>query len=256
MTKVKKFLASLFLTGIMALTMVLSVPAFAKSHAGKAVAVAGSATSSGQQGKRTLSTGSSVFQGDTITTGFTGRVQLLFSDNAKLVVGPRSRVKIDNYVLGRGKTVSSFAIQAARGTFRFISGNSKKSAYKISIKTATIGIRGTSFDFANAGRTKVVLYTGSVQVCIGGSCQTLRNKCDLAQEAGDRIIKATTAQLVPNAYRLTFPYIRGESSLLPAFRVNAAACDADFGPSRQGNDGGSSGGSGGRGGKGSAGANG
>ncbi len=234
MTKVKFFLASLFLTGIMALTMVLSVPAIAQTHAGKAVAVSGSATSSGQQGKRTLSTGSSVFQGDTISTGFTGRVQLLFSDNAKLVVGPRSKVKIDDYVLGRDKKLSSFAIQAARGTFRFISGNSKKSAYKISIKTATIGIRGTSFDFANNGRTKVVLYTGSVQVCIGGSCQTLRNKCDLAQQAGARVTKATTRQLVPNAYNVTFPYIRAESRLLPAFRVNAAACDFDANASPKG----------------------
>jgi len=240
MTKVKIFLASLFLTGVMPLTMVLSVPAVAQTHAGKAVAVSGSATSSGQQGKKTLSTGSSVFQGDTITTGFASRVQLLFSDNAKLVVGPRSKVKIDNYVLGRGKKVSSFAIRAARGTFRFISGNSIKSAYKISIKTATIGIRGTSFDFANTGRTNVVLYAGSVQVCIGGSCQTLLNKCDLAQEAGSRVLKSTTEQLVPNAFSATFPYIRRESSLLPAFQVNAAACDSSAGssPEGEGNDGG------------------
>ncbi len=218
-----------FFTAAMFWAIALSFPAAAATLAGKAVGVAGSATSTGQGGAKTLSTGNSVYQGDTIQTGFTGRVQLLFSDQTRLVIGPRSKVKLDQYVLGRNKKVSAFAIRAARGTFRFISGKSKKSVYKISIKTATIGIRGTSFDFANFGTSSVVLYTGSIQVCIGGSCQLLRNKCDLARESNGRVHKSTTGQLVPNAYRLTFPYIRKESSLLPGFRVAAAVCDSSTG---------------------------
>jgi len=208
---------------------ILAPLSVAAAPAGKAVAVSGSASSSGPTGKMVLATGSAVFEGDTISTGFSGRVQLLFSDRTKLVVGPSSRVKIDKYVLGRNKKLSAFAIRAARGTFRFISGTSKKSAYKISIKSATIGIRGTSFDFANKGRTAVVLYAGSVQVCIGGSCTTLRNKCDLAQQTGRGLFKSTTQQLAPNAYNITFPYIRREAGLLPAFRVGAGACDLGVG---------------------------
>ena len=212
-------------------------PVIAKTPAGKAVKVSGSASTSGPRGKMRLSTGNAVFAGDTIKTGFSSRVQLLFSDQTRLVVGPRSKIRLDSYVLGRKNSASSFAIKAARGTFRFLSGKSKKSIYKISTSTATIGIRGTSFDFADRGQVSVVLYSGSVQVCTSRSCTTLVNKCDLAQESRGRITKSTTAQLVPNAYNLTFPFIRRESLLLPGFRVGAGACDAQAGQGPSGGNG-------------------
>lgn len=236
------------------LSFLLTLPAVAKQPVGKAIKVNGSATSTGSQGKRTLSTGSPVFQGDTIKTGYSGRVQMLFADRTKLVVGPRSKVKIDSFIFKNNNTASAFAIKAARGTFRFISGKSKKSVYKISVRTATIGIRGTSFDFANRGKTSVVLYSGSVLVCKGNSCNRLTNKCDLARETSRGIQKSTTEQLVPNAYRLTFPFIRRESTLLPGFRVGAGACDSGVGGGatgggngNNGNSGGNNGGTGGNG---------
>lgn len=239
---------SIVLTASLTLLLAQSVAIIAAAPAGKAVKVSGSATTTGQNGHKTLSTGSEVFQGDVIKTGYTSNVQLLFSDQTKLVVGPRSEVKIDDYVLGDGNQVSALAIRAARGTFRFITGESKKSAYKISINKATIGIRGTELDFANRGKTSVVLYSGSIQVCIKNSCKTLKNKCDLAQTTNNQTFKSTTQQLVPNAYSVTFPYIRGESRLLPAFRVGASACDSGVGNGPKtdsgGGDNGDSGGSG------------
>ena len=217
--------------------------------AGIVFAIKGTATAIGPLGKRALRKQSAIFSGDIVKTGFSANVQLLFADQTKLVVGPRSKVTIDDFVLNTNDTqatASLFAIKAARGTFRFLSGNSKKSAYKISTKTATIGIRGTGFDFAYRGRTSVVLYKGAVEVCIGASCARLVNKCEMAVEQGGVMYKSSASQLPPGAFKLTFPYIRRENNLSKSYHLKAATCDsgAGSGPGLKGGNVGGNNGSG------------
>lgn len=46
-----------------------------------------------------LVVGSDIFMGDVVKTGPAGQVQIKFSDNTELVVGPRSALTIEDYLL-------------------------------------------------------------------------------------------------------------------------------------------------------------
>ncbi len=74
-------------------------------------------------------------------------MQLIFTDGTKLVIGEKSSLVIEKYLMKGGNQAQAVAVDALRGTFRFITGNSAKSAYNIQTANATIGIRGTGFDF-------------------------------------------------------------------------------------------------------------
>ena len=228
--------------------VIMLTTTMAAAPVGKVEKASGSASATGPSGKRKLSTGSNIYQGDTIKTGSSVNLHVRFSDQTKLVIGPRSTLKIAQFVRKGRSSASKFAIAAARGTFRFISGNSAKSAYKISTRSATIGIRGTGFDFVERGGVSVVLYNGSLVVCTKGNCRNLNNKCQMVRQTGSKLFKSTTDQLPPNAYRLTFPFIRYESRLLRDYRLGAGACDSGVGTEptggNNGNGGGKSNGSG------------
>src|SRR5882724_8649563 len=71
---------------------------------GKAVAVNPLATAQFNDASRTLVVGSDVKVGDTIVTGPAGQVQLLFNDDTRLVVGPRSSLLVQDYLLRKDKT--------------------------------------------------------------------------------------------------------------------------------------------------------
>ena len=53
----------------------------------------------------------------------------MFRDGTKLAVGWGSSVVIDKYVFDDDASVKQLSIKAAKGTFRWISGKSKSSAY-------------------------------------------------------------------------------------------------------------------------------
>src|SRR5690606_42119301 len=83
--------------------------------------------------------------GDRVVTGPSGQVQILFSDRTELVVGPRSALLIEDYLLRNDGSAGKFAINALSGTFRFVTGGAPKDSYVIKTPTGTIGVRGTAF---------------------------------------------------------------------------------------------------------------
>ena len=87
----------------------------------------------------------------------------VFRDGTKLAVGWGSSVVIDKFIFDDSNSVKKLTIKAAKGTFRWISGNSSSSAYEIVTPAGTIGVRGTAFDFyvGSNGVTAVVLLNGS-----------------------------------------------------------------------------------------------
>lgn len=129
-----------------ALAMALSVAAghqVAFAGDGTILAVVQMSEADGQTGKRVLVLNGPVFSGDKIVTGPTGNAQIQFRDNTKLVVGPNSTMVIDAFVYGGNSDAArKVTINAVRGAFRFITGNSPKDAYSITTPTATIGVRG------------------------------------------------------------------------------------------------------------------
>ena len=65
----------------------------------------------GQRADRLLVVGADVSVGEKIVTGPSGNVQLLFQDQTRLVVGPRSTLEIETYLLS-GSGADKFAVNA------------------------------------------------------------------------------------------------------------------------------------------------
>lgn len=92
---------------------------------------------------RTLSTGVDVHARETITTGDSGVAGLKFRDNSNLSVGPKSVVRLDKFVYDPNKSAGSVAVEATRGSFRFVTGSQNQGGeVKIKTPTGTLGIRG------------------------------------------------------------------------------------------------------------------
>ncbi|QSY96452.1 FecR domain-containing protein [Rhizobium bangladeshense] len=141
----------------------------------------------GQAGPIEVNT--SVHRDERIKTSQSGLGQFLFRDGTKLAVGWGSSVVIDKYVFDDSQSVKKLTIKAAKGTFRWVSGNSKSSAYQILTPAGTIGVRGTAFDFyvGPDGTTAVVLLNGAASFCGPGGCRQLQQRCDcvVAKPNGD-----------------------------------------------------------------------
>ena len=199
--------------------------AAAATPMGQVSAVNGSATASGS-GSRALQAGSEVFEGDNVSVTGGGNVQMVLDDGTKLVVGPSSKLVLKAYLRSGASTAQKVSVKAIRGTFRFITGNSKKSAYKIDTNTATIGIRGTGLDFAVGGKTTVAVLEGTVRMT-GRNGQVIEASagCEVA-EAG---ANSTIARLIdgkPKSKILTrdLPYIVNQTPLQTEFHLPTANC--------------------------------
>jgi hypothetical protein len=105
----------------------------------------GSATSVKPQAEantRMLSSGTSVYSRDLIHTGDAGVADLRFHDNTNLSVGPKSSVRLDKFVYDPNKSAGGVAVEATRGSFRFVTGSQSKGSYQVKTPYGTLGIRG------------------------------------------------------------------------------------------------------------------
>lgn len=212
-----------------ALLVVLLAPqAWAADTLGQVAEVRPEATGGFGQARVSLLKGSELREGETVVTGLNGEVQVVFSDQTRLVIGRGSSLVIERYLMRNDGTPGKFAVNALAGTFRFITGKGDKNAYKIATPTGTIGIRGTEFDFTverRTGRTSVVLFHGAVMLCpTAGECVTLSKRCGVAQLVSRREADLVTRE----AERLevagtAFPYVASQSRLLREFQVTRPA---------------------------------
>lgn len=200
------------------LTICLSLPALAANE-GQAVGVAPEAAARQGSAERVLVVGADVSVGEQIATGPNGRVQLLFEDQTRIVIGPGSVLRIEAYLF-KGSSADKFAINALAGTFRFISGNSPKPAYSINTPAASIAVRGTRFDIAvTRSFTQALLYDGALSLCRSGNCIELVNRCDIgAAGAGQTGVFPWTSS-ERDSMLGNFPFANVQSILLEDFRV-------------------------------------
>jgi hypothetical protein len=91
---------------------------------------------------RTLSGGAAVYSRELIHTGDAGVADLKFRDNSNLSVGPKSSVRLDKFVYDPNKSAGSVAVEAARGSFRFVTGSQGHGSYQVKTPYGTLGIRG------------------------------------------------------------------------------------------------------------------
>lgn len=176
----------------------------------KAVDVRPEATGAINGATVVLSAADDLFEGQKIVTGSQGQVQIVFADDTRMVVGPGSSLVIEKYLMRNGGTASAFAVSALGGTFRFITGKSAKSVYKIDTPTGTIGVRGTKFDFTvKKKKTDIILFDGEVTYCAtGGDCTSVSDKCGTVGNG--------------NAAGDDFIYVKSQRSLKTGFKVNGA----------------------------------
>jgi FecR protein len=197
----------------------LDATSHAATEIGSVVAVVGSPSASGPGGNRTLKAGAAVFEDDRITVS-KGNAQIRLRDNTRLVVGPGSSLILDRFLMKGNNSAQKISIKALRGTFRFITGRSAKSAYDIRSTNATIGIRGTGFDFWVKRQTGVAVLQGLVKLCAGRNCVNLGSNCDVGVAGkGPQTGRVASQNIAQN-----LPFIRNQSALRSAFRLDTNKC--------------------------------
>src|ERR1700712_2755497 len=131
---------SVFLLGlVVALT---GNPVHAQTRVGEAavvknevVRVAGSSTSQ-------INVGDGLLRNEVVRTGLDSATRLVMADSTNLSLGPNATIKLDRTVFDDEHHYRDVAVRLTSGTFRFVTGNSEKAAYKITTPLATIGVRG------------------------------------------------------------------------------------------------------------------
>ena len=132
----RNWIPALMLAGLFALQATVSN---AQQAIGKATSVRPQADANG----RMLSGGTDVHSQETVHTGDSGLADLQFHDSSNLSVGPKSSVRLDKFVYDPNKSGGTVAIQATRGTFRFVTGSQGKGTnYQIKSPYGTLGVRG------------------------------------------------------------------------------------------------------------------
>ena len=158
-------------------------PARAQTRVGEAaviqnevVRVTGSAASQ-------INVGDGVLRDEVVRTGLDSAARLVMADSTNLSLGPNATIKLDRTVFDDEHTYRDIAIRLTTGAFRFVTGHSQKTAYKITTPLATIGVRGTILDILSTrDNTTVVLQEGASRVC------TLSFQCVELTQPGDTAV--------------------------------------------------------------------
>ena len=200
-------------------------PASAVEPSGSAVRVEPAVNASGAGGARLLQLEGAVFVGDMIVASADGLAQIRFVDNTRIVVGPNSRLRIDEFVFNPNNTAKKVTINAIRGTFRFISGNSPHQAYSIRTPTVTIGVRGTVVDFsAGPNSSSFIFQEGEGTACTTAGCVEIEDQCDLYIAPQGRAISEATGTQAQLQLARNFPFNDDQSRLAPDFRTRRNGC--------------------------------
>ena len=202
----------------------------ALAEVGQVVAVTQTATATNSGATRTLEQGAAVDIGDLIETNGRGLVQIRFNDDTRLVVGTGSRLVIEAYLLGSNGTVRDMTLDALGGTYRFFTGRSPKQAYRINTEVATIGVRGTEFDWTSDNEHTSVVNFGGFPYLQSNSDPNLvvlvRRLCFPTIMRADNSVDAVSSVAVRNEQIIReHPLIRRrQSSFAPGFRQPVRVC--------------------------------
>ncbi|MCP1759139.1 hypothetical protein J2S85_000269 [Bradyrhizobium japonicum] len=130
-----------------------------------------------------INVGDSMLRDETVRTGADSAARFVMADSTNLSLGPSATLKLDRTVFNDEHSYRDVAIRMTTGAFRFVTGHSEKTAYKITTPLATIGVRGTTLDIlSQRGRSVVVLQDGAASVC------TTSSQCVQLTQPGDTAI--------------------------------------------------------------------
>lgn len=161
--------------------------AHAQARVGEAVIVQNEVLRVSSSATAQINVGDGLLRDETVRTGADSATRLVMADSTNLSLGANATVKLDRAVFDDEHTYRDIAIRLTTGAFRFVTGHSEKTAYKISTPLATIGVRGTILDIlSQRGQTTVVLQEGAATVC------TLNFQCVQLTEPGQTVIITLT----------------------------------------------------------------
>ncbi len=200
--------------------------AIAASAIGKVAATIGTPTASGPAGDRDLKAGAAVYEDDKIVVR-NGNAQIILADGTRLVIGPGSTLVLDRFLMKGGGTAQKVSLKALRGTFRFITGRSAKSAYDIQTANATIGIRGTGFDLWARQDTGAAVLDGSIRLCRDKNCVDVHEGCEVGR-AGSHETTKLEGRLKGQLIVQNLPYILNQNALRSDFRLPVQDCKSSL----------------------------
>lgn len=157
-------------------------PVYAQSRVGEAAVIQNEVVRVMTSATSRIKVGDGVLRDEIVRTGLASAARLVMIDSTNLSLGPNATLKIDRIVFDDEHTYRDIAIGLTTGAFRFVTGHSEKTAYKINTPLATIGVRGTTLDIlSQRGSTTVVLQDGASRVCtLTYQCVELTNPGDTA----------------------------------------------------------------------------
>jgi len=105
-----------------------------------------------------------IYQDQLIKTGPDGATEISFLDETTITIGPDSELTLDKFVFNPEPGQGAVVVTLSTGVIRFFSGKLPKEAYLIKTPTATMGVRGTTFDLVvdQIGETTVAVSEGEV----------------------------------------------------------------------------------------------
>jgi hypothetical protein len=162
-------------------------PAGAQTRVGEAAVIRNEVVRVAESATSQISVGDGVLRDEVVRTGLDSAARFVMADSTNLSLGPNATIKLDRTVFDDEHTYRDIAIKLTTGAFRFVTGHSEKTAYRITTPLATIGVRGTVLDIlSQRGKTTVVLQEGASRVC------TLGFQCIELTEPGDTAVITST----------------------------------------------------------------
>ena len=156
-----------------------------QTRVGEAVLIKNDVINAATTGR--INVGDGVLRDETVQTRAQSAARLVMADSTNLSLGANASLKLDRSVFNDEHSYRDIAIRLTTGAFRFVTGHSAKTAYKLTTPLATIGVRGTILDIlSQRGSSTVVLQEGAATVC------TTTFQCIQLTEPGDTAIITLT----------------------------------------------------------------
>jgi hypothetical protein len=161
--------------------------AHAQTRVGEAVVIKNEVVRVAGTAASQINVGDSMLRDEVVHTGADSAARFVMADSTNLSLGPSATLTLDRTVFNDEHSYRDVAVRLTTGAFRFVTGHSAKTAYKITTPLATIGVRGTILDIlSQRGRSVVVLQEGAATVC------TLSFQCIQLTQPGDTAIIVST----------------------------------------------------------------
>jgi len=131
---------------------------------------------------RVLAERSEVATGDVLTSEKSTYANIRFSDGSQMTMKPTSSVKVEKFAYQKDKPADdSFAVTLLQGGLRLVTGivgSRNRAKFEVKTQTATIGIRGTTFnidDCLSASEACVAGTEPGIYVGVSNGSVTLSN---------------------------------------------------------------------------------